>query len=259
MVLQDYLPPLVWPLAAPPPTHWESSRSSLAGCVWVSTTATTVHTAVQLRFRIQLALLGRCCSNGTVANPSPPTAPAATAATAASAAADFLALYDRCVSNGFKARINISNTSGLQEITLTCHLPAAIASAQRRRCRRPRQLDQAASAAALLLPRAPSWPAPAVPSPTRPEPPPLEPSPPELLPPKSPLTPSLPPAKRRRKAAKRCCKAELLRGMGVDKDLCLSPRIHTPPLPARSLLPLSPTPASSPAPEHVFSLPDYLP
>jgi hypothetical protein len=80
---------------------------------------------------------------------------------------------------------------------------------------------------------------------------------PELLPPKSPPTPSPPPAKCMRKVAKRRCEVELLRGLGVEDDLCLSPPLHTPPLPARSQLPPSPVPASSPTLKHVFSLHYY--
>jgi hypothetical protein len=58
--------------------------------------------------------------------------------TTAAATADFLALYERCVSNGLKACININNSAGYQEISLTCQVPAAIASAQRHRHRCPR-------------------------------------------------------------------------------------------------------------------------
>jgi hypothetical protein len=159
-----------------------------------------------------------------------PTAPAATAASTASTTEDFLALYSRCVSSRLKARINISNNAGLQEITLTCHLLAAVATTRGRRCHRPRRCGQATNAALPSLPRAPSQPVPAVLPPSRPEPPPPESPLPELSPPEPPPTPSPPPAKQTRKAAKRRCEAELLRSAGVDNDLCLSPPLQMPPL-----------------------------
>ncbi len=151
-----------------------------------------------------------------------PSSPATTAATTTAATADFLALYERCVSNGLKACINISNNTGHQEISLTCQVPAATTSAQRRRLRRPRQHGLVASAAVPLPSRAPQ---------IRPEPPPAEPPPPQPSPPEMP-----PPVKRTRKAAKRHCKVELLRGGDGDHELCLSP----PPL-------LSPPPRSPPS------------
>ncbi len=70
--------------------------------------------------------------NGTSSSPPPP---GTTAVTSAAATADFLALYEQCVTNGLKACINISNTAGHQEISRTFQVSAAIASA-RRRCRR---------------------------------------------------------------------------------------------------------------------------
>jgi hypothetical protein len=174
---------------------------------------------------------------------------------------DFLALYDRCVSSGLKACINMSNSVGLQEITLTCHFPTAIASAWRRRCRRrPRRCGQAASAAVPPLPRTSLPPILAALPLTRPKPPPPAPEP---------LPLESPPTKWTRKAAKRRCKVELLRDVGVD-NFCFSPPLHTPPL-ARSPLPPSPTPTSSPTTEQsttlsnslqipktlTFSIPDY--
>ncbi len=69
--------------------------------------------------------------NGTCLKPSLPIVISSTA--------DFLALYDRCISSGLKTRISLSNSSGVQEVTLTCHFPSSIASApRRRRRRRPR-------------------------------------------------------------------------------------------------------------------------
>ncbi len=49
---------------------------------------------------------------------SSPPPPATTAVTSAAATADFLALHERCITNGLKARINISNTAGHQEISI---------------------------------------------------------------------------------------------------------------------------------------------
>jgi hypothetical protein len=82
----------------------------------------------------------------------------------------------------------------------------------------------------------------------RSEPPPAEPPPPQPLPPESPPTPLPPPAKRTKKAAKRPCEVELLRGAGMDDVQRLSPPPHAPPLPTWSPSPPSLTPASSPTP-----------
>jgi hypothetical protein len=232
---QNYLQPPVWPLVAPPPQslgEWSEppgrlclgpQRQQLAPQYSSATAPNSPSWADIVR-------------NGMAANPLPPTAPAGTAASTASTTADFLALYNRCVSSGLKARINISNNAGLQEITLTCQLSAAVAITRGRRRRRTRRRGQANKAAAPSLPRArSSQPVPAVPSLTWPEPPPPEPPPPELSPPEPPPTPSPPPAKRTRKAAKRRCEAELLRCTGMDDDLCLSPPLFERPrcLPCR--------------------------
>jgi hypothetical protein len=111
--------------------------------------------------------------NGTSLSPQPP---ATTAVISTAATADFFALYERCVTNGLKARLNISNTEGMQEITITCEVPAATATARRRRRRRPRRRGRVASAAVLSPSRAPQ---------IRPEPPPAEPPPPSPSPPET--------------------------------------------------------------------------
>jgi hypothetical protein len=115
-----------------------------------------------------------------------------------------LPLYSRCVSSGLKARINISNNAGLQEITLTCQLSAAVAITRGRRRRRTRRRCQANKDAAPSLPRVQSsQPVPAVPPPTRPEPPPPDPQPPELSPPEPPPTPLAATCKAREKGGQK--------------------------------------------------------
>jgi hypothetical protein len=175
--------------------------------------------------------------NGTFLKPSLPVEISSTA--------DFLALYDRCVSSGLKTRISLSNTSGVQEVTITCHFPSSLASAPRRR-RHPRRRGQAVSAAATTRTSSPPIIS-ALPS-TRPE----HPSPtlpvPELSPHKSPPIPSPPPAKRTRKAVKRRCEVELLRGDGMEDDFYVPPPLLMPPS-ACSPPPPSPTPTESPIAE----------
>jgi hypothetical protein len=66
--------------------------------------------------------------------------------------ADFTALYDRCMSSGFKARITISHAAGNQVFTVSCNLPApavmnTAAGSRRRRHGRRRRRGHAASAA----------------------------------------------------------------------------------------------------------------
>jgi hypothetical protein len=136
----------------------------------------------------------------------------------------------------------LSNSSGVQEVSLTCHFPSALASApRRRRRRRPRRRGQAACAGATTRTSSP----PIISS--RPEHPSPIPTVPEPSPHKSPPTPSPPPAKRTRKAVKRRCEVELLRGDGVEDDVYVSPPPLTPP-PARSPPPPSPTPTPTASP-----------
>ncbi len=148
----------------------------------------------------------------------------------------------------------MSSSAEVQEIILTCHIPTYLASAHRcRQRRRPRRCGQAVSATALT--RTSLLPALSASSPTWPEPPPpvspaSEPSPPE-----SPPTTSPPPAKRSRKAVKRRCEVELLRGVEVEDDFYVPPPLLMPP-PARLPLPPSPTPTVSPATEQWLSFAD---
>ncbi len=98
--------------------------------------------------------------NGHRLSPSPP---AATSASSASTA-DFLALYKRCISSGFKTRINMSSSVEVHEIILTCYFPTAITSARSRR--RPRRRGLPVNTAALTrtsLPRTLSSPPPSQP------------------------------------------------------------------------------------------------
>jgi hypothetical protein len=64
--------------------------------------------------------------NGPRLDTSPP---AATASPSASTTADFLALYDRCISRSLRTQINLCNSVGVQEITLTYQIPSSFASA----------------------------------------------------------------------------------------------------------------------------------
>ncbi len=191
--------------------------------------------------------------NGSRLDTSPP---AVTASASASTTSDFLALYNRCISNGLKTRINMCNSAGVQEITLTCQIPSSFASAPR--CRRrhcPRRCGEAVSDAVpsgtshpQILSAPPStWPETPPLLPPAPEPlPTMSPpaplptmSPPAPLPTMSPPAPLPLPVKRTRKAAKRCCEVELLRGVGAEDDLYVPPLLLTPPQ-ARS--PPSPLP-----------------
>ncbi len=182
--------------------------------------------------------------NGTCLKPSPPVVTSSTT--------DFVAFYDRCISSGLKARISLSNSSGVQEVTLTCHFLSSLASAprHRRRCR-PQRRGQAVCAAATT--RTSSPPIISALSSTRPEHP--SPIPTVPLPSlhKSPPTPSPPPAKWTRKAVKRRCEVELLRGVRVEDDVYVLPPLLTLP-PARSPPPLSPTPTPTTSPVAELSL-----
>jgi hypothetical protein len=233
-VLQFYLPPPVWPLAAPPPTP--TGRRLGAGWPAGSGSTELRHLPPQNTTGIgsNSPSWADVVRNGPCLSPSPP---AGATISSSSTTADFLAMYDCCISSGLKTRINISNLAGVQEITLTCHILTSLASARRRR--RPRRHGQAVRAASPTPP------------PTRPEPPPPLPPEPEPSLPDSPPTPSPPPAKRTRKAAKRRCEVELLRGEEVEDDFYVPPPLSTPP-PARSLLLPSPTPTVSPIIEQLL-------
>ncbi len=57
-------------------------------------------------------------------------------------AAEFSALYERCMASGLKARLVISHAAGCQAITVSCSLPVlakTAAAAGRRRYRRRRR------------------------------------------------------------------------------------------------------------------------
>jgi hypothetical protein len=82
---------------------------------------------------------------------------------AAISAADFSALYQRCVASGLKASVNFSHAAEVQVLTVTCNVPdpaATDTAAGRHRRRRPRRRRRghAATAAceelALSLPPA---------------------------------------------------------------------------------------------------------
>jgi hypothetical protein len=132
------------------------------------------------------------------------------------------------------------SVTGNQEITLSCRLraPSTSITAQvarrlrRRRCQNTTMGDVANHlAAAMPALTAPpvsehSLPKTSGPEHSPPEHPPQESS----LPRYSPL-PSQPPAKRTRKAVKRRCEAELLRGKGEGDTLLFSP-LHGSPLPS---------------------------
>jgi hypothetical protein len=152
--------------------------------------------------------------NGYRLDTSPP---AATATASASTSAEFLALYNRCISNGLKTRINMCNSAGIQEITLTCIITPSSASAPRRRHLRPRRHGETVTDAAPSRTSHPPILAP--PPSTQLEPLPPSPPAPEPLPSMSSPAPSPPPANRTRKAVKRRCKVELLRGVGAEDDL----------------------------------------
>jgi hypothetical protein len=130
-----------------------------------------------------------------------PSPPAVTSASPASSA-DFLALYERCISSGLKTHINMSSSAEVHKVILTCHFPTAIASTRRcRRRRRPRRRGLDVNAAALTRTSLP--PTTSSPTPSQPELPLPVPPAPELLPVDPQPTPSSPPAKRTRKAVKR--------------------------------------------------------
>jgi hypothetical protein len=146
-------------------------------------------------------------------------------------------LYELCVANGFSSCVAICSAAGTQEITLSCRLraPATILTAQvarRRRRRRNMTVGDVAKqlTAATPAPAAPLVSEPSPPEPSRPEHSPPEHPPPEVSLPRYSPIPSPLPAKRTRKAVKRRCEAELLRGGGEWDTLLLSPP-HGSPLP----------------------------
>jgi hypothetical protein len=116
-------------------------------------------------------------------------------------AADFTALYDRCLASGLKALLIFSHATGQQVLTVTCNLPAPtvnLAAAGKRRHRRRQRRARAAKASARVS--TPSTATPAAPTPAAPSPA-LGPCPlsPETAP---------PPAKRTRKKRKEREKCE---------------------------------------------------
>jgi hypothetical protein len=230
---QLYLPSLAWPLTAPTPP--------LAGRV-VGAGQPAGSPAMRPQLASQLFSVSNSPSWADVVRngkpPSPPP-PATTTATTTPATADFLALYERCVCYSLKTRINISNNTGIQEISVTCQLPSATASVRRRCRRRPRRRGLIAGPAVTLPPRAPH---------IRPKPPPVELPPLQSSLPETPPAPSPLPAKRTRKTAKRRCEVELLRGVESDYNLHLSLPLHSPPPPTCTWSPPSPSPAPATTP-----------
>jgi hypothetical protein len=132
---------------------------------------------------------------------------------------DFLALYERCIDSGLRARIVFRHQAGSREVLISCRLcappPETCAPANASRRRRRRNCAPASAAAYTVQPTVPD--APLHTATTQPSPP-----PPEVT---SPATIASPPAKRTRKAARRRCEAELLRDNDSDDDdvLQLSP------------------------------------
>jgi hypothetical protein len=134
-------------------------------------------------------------------------------------AADFSALYDRCMQSGLKARVSFNHAAGLQTVTLTCILPdpstpAATTVKRRRHCRRRTRRDRAAAITAACDNQSrpqPSSPGTAAPSCENAQAKTPSPLPPEVAP---------PPAKRVRK---RHNEAELLRESEDESELLLSP------------------------------------
>jgi hypothetical protein len=176
---------------------------------------------------------------------------------AASQKDDFFCLYKRCVASGLRARVEIRNCSGFQEITLSCRLqatPHAIGAS-----RAHRGSEYPLPEYPLPEPPQPEHPPASPPMPTRPksltalhkQAVPEQPPPMPLRPEHSPdfssnPSPSPPPAKQTRKAARRQCRAKLLRDGGEEEALVLSPLNTTPPSPALTTRPPSPPPSPSP-------------
>ncbi len=143
---QLYLPSLVWPLMALPPPL----TGRVVGAGLPAGSPSKRPQLASQRFPVSKSpSWADVVRNRKSLSPPPP---AATAATKTAATGDFLALNERCVSNGLKTRINISNNARLQEISITCQVPATNVSARRRRRRRPRRHGLVADAAVPLPP-----------------------------------------------------------------------------------------------------------
>ncbi len=155
--------------------------------------------------------------------------------------AEFSALYERCLTNGLKARFVLSYAAGLQVITVSCSLPTVITTAttikKRRHRRRRRRCVRAATTAGASTDSPSSTDAAATTAPAIAA---CAASAGELI-----LTPSLLeantlPAKRKRKLRN---KVELLQELEEEGELLLSPLSCT-----ASPLPFLPSPPSSPGP-----------
>jgi hypothetical protein len=190
--------------------------------------------------------------DGAQPRSSPPISPPIPLSTPTAAVTrdELLALYERCVASGLKARFAVRYVAGVQEASLTCSLSPPISATNaptiKRRRRRHRRRVLAATVATDTPPLADvamtSKPLPCQMAPStahaRPLTPPAAPSAPPQAPISSletspPATP--PPAKRTRRAVKRRCEVELLRGEGWDGELVISPLSCTSPPPSISL------------------------
>jgi hypothetical protein len=170
-------------------------------------------------------------------------------------AADFSALYQRCVASGLIASMNIKHAAGCQIFTVTCNIPVPAATdntaGRRRRRRRRRQRRGRAATAACEEPAPPSSPSsatiPAVAAVSVADLPQSTPStsPPATPPPPSPET-LPPPAKKPRR---RRNEIELLRDHDDEDELNISPTPRS-----RPTTPPSATPPSS-IPHATGSLP----
>jgi hypothetical protein len=152
-------------------------------------------------------------------------------------AAEFTALYDRCLASGLKARVVLNYAAGRQTFTVSCSFPVPAetsAAAGRRHCRhrRHRRRGRAATAApadpARASPSTAPLPVVAMPRPATPRP---------TTPVQSPET-TPPPVKKTRK---RKNEVKLLRDCGEDSEILLSPP------PSRGSL-TSPPPSSPTSP-----------
>jgi hypothetical protein len=129
-------------------------------------------------------------------------------------AADFTALYDRCLASGLKARVVFSHAAGQQILTVSCSFPVTAETSvatgrHRRRHRHRRRRGRAAT-------DAPDAPARTTPSATAP---PVVSTPQPVILTQSPGT-APPPVKKPRK---RRNEVELLRDYGESSEILLSP------------------------------------